>query len=242
MMVRESLKQLSDIGKAFLNIVFPPVCLNCHVRIDNADKFLCESCTLKIEPITEKICSRCGSLVSEAGCESCVEHRWYFTKARSLFPYEGVLKELIHELKYKEMANIGRFLGDKAVSYIREKHYPEECDVVTAIPLHPVRQRERGYNQAGLLAATIAKEMDWLYQAKLIERKRYTATQTSLSRNEREANIRQAFRVQKNIDVKQKKILLIDDVFTTGATVNAASQILKDAGAEAVYVLTIGRA
>jgi len=145
-------------------------------------------------------------------------------------------------MKFGDMPGIAGYLGNKAVTYLKQNNLLQDTSITTAIPLHTVRKRQRGYNQAGLLAKHIAKGMNWNLREDILRRTKATAPQVNLIRAKRLKNVDRAFQIKKMIDLKQENILLLDDVFTTGATVQAACRELKKAHPGKIYVLTIGRA
>ncbi len=223
-----------------LSLIFPRTCLGCGERIVNG--WLCDECYEHLETESGTLCAKCGSkLAGDGTCSHCREMRYRFDGAASVFPFDNTMRNLIHALKYDGLYSISDCLIEKSVEFLM--HYrPLEMriDVVSPIPLHRVRRRHRGYNQAERYAKAVAKAMGWQYRPKLLERSRYTMTQTSLNRSERKENLSQAFVARE--DVTGKTVLLVDDVFTSGSTASSAAGVLKDAGAKIVNVLTIARA
>ena len=145
-------------------------------------------------------------------------------------------------MKYDEMTKVAKFLGEQTVHYLNKLQPFDKIDLIAPVPLHKVRKRARGFNQAELLTCEISEQMNWLHVPHLTLRNRFTETQTKLGRKDRQKNVSGAFTLNINFDIQGKNILLVDDVFTTGATVNSISSLLKDNGASKVYVLTIARA
>lgn len=149
------------------------------------------------------------------------------------------MQALIHELKYKGFRSPGEFLAEGMQAYAKGNKEYRDYDLVMAVPLHRVRKRERGYNQSELLARKLAKSLEIPY-SEPVRRRCYTQSQTLLSAEQRKDNLRDAFRVRKSI--RGKKIILVDDVFTTGSTVNEISKTLRAAGVAKIAVLTASRA
>ncbi|MBN1948291.1 MAG: ComF family protein [Candidatus Cloacimonetes bacterium] len=187
-------------------------------------------------------CPVCGSPDSGNSCQLCSTGRFYFDGARSLFPYSMVVQNLLHNLKYNDFTGCARYLSKFIGNYLNEIEPFEDVDIITPVPLHKVKQRARGYNQSLLLACEVARWLPRPVIKDLIKRTRFTGTQTRLNRSERQQNVRNAFSLNPKYSLEQKNILLIDDVFTTGATVNSISNLLKDNGINRIYVLTIARA
>jgi competence protein ComFC len=229
--------RLKQTAAETINAFFPPVCLHCRERIATQNLWLCGKCRDGLNPVPAPYCSKCGYPLETEECSNCSENSYVFTQARSAFLYEKAARTLVHELKYTGYTKIAEWLANQL--YIRERHkdYLEELDCVTAIPLHRVRKRERGFNQSELIARALAAKIGKPYMGIVLNRKNYTESQTQLSGAQRRRNLQGAFSLGR-YDAKDKKILLVDDVFTTGSTVNEASKVLLGAGAKDVYVLT----
>ncbi len=164
-----------------------------------------------------------------------------FDFAASVFPFDKMTQKIIHEMKYHDLPTIADCLIEKSVAFLMHyRPFDMHIDYVSPIPLHSVRRRHRGYNQADRYAKGVAQTMGWKYNPDLLKRCRYTQTQTSLNRNERKTNLKDAFVTHS--DVYGKTILLVDDVFTSGSTASSAAGALKDVGARIVNVLTIAKA
>lgn len=156
--------------------------------------------------------------------------------------YNEKVRALIHELKYREMTRIADYLADHTIKYLHSHQPFSKVDYVCPVPLHPTKKRERGYNQAALIARKIAGHFNWQFKPELIKRVRFTESQSNLSPQERKLNVGRAFSVDRNSILYEVNILIIDDVFTTGATVNSISRVLKKHAVDKVYVLTVARA
>ncbi len=236
----ESSNRLKPGWRDLVSLVFPKSCLGCGERIDEG--WLCEECYDRIEFTSGLLCPRCGSPMQEGGtCVHCKTMKYRFDYAASVFPFDDMIRNLIHEMKYYGLSTIADCLIEKSAEFLMlYRPFDMRIDLVSPIPLHRVRRRERGYNQADRYAEGVAKAMGWRYCPDLLRRSRYTRTQTSLNREERKTNLTDAFVT--NEDVFDKTILLVDDVFTSGSTASSAAGALKDAGARIVNVLTIARA
>ncbi len=222
-----------------LDLLFPPVCLVCHRRISKAKDVLCPDCRDRTAVITDDYCTKCGTPLKESFCQSCAEHDYVFSFSRSVYQYGDVIQALIHELKYQGFNSPAKFLAEGMQSYTKDNHEYAGYDLVMSVPLHRVRKRERGYNQSELIARKLARSLDIPY-SEPVQRKYYTQSQTLLSSEERKHNLKDAFRARKNL--QGKKIILVDDVFTTGSTVNEISKTLREAGASKIAVITASRA
>ena len=216
--------------------------------------FLCSDCLTSFEPVRSPLCERCGVMFnSPVGedhlCSHCLRQPGSFRRARAAGVYSGALMGLIHQLKYRAclvlIDPLGRLLQEAFQLYWP----PGEIDMVLPIPLHARRWRQRGFNQAQMLVDAWAKAArlnmrDGCRFPKardIFVRSRPTAPQTGLDKPERRRNIRGAFKVVDRAAIQGRRILLVDDVYTTGATAAEAARELRGNGAEAVDVLTIAR-
>jgi len=216
--------------------------------------FLCSDCLTSFEPVRSPLCERCGVMFkSPVGedhlCSDCLRQPDSFRRARAAGVYSGALMELVHHLKYRACFVLIDPLGQLLQETFQLHWLSGEIDMVLPIPLHARRWRQRGFNQAQMLVDAWAKaerrsardRYRFPKARDIFVRSRPTAPQTGLGRPERRRNIRGAFRVVDRAAVKGRSILLVDDVYTTGATAAEAARELKENGAEAVDVLTIAR-
>lgn len=191
-------------------------------------------------------CALCGDPASGRidhayRCAFCVKHPVYFDAARSVARYEGAVASLVQELKYRQAVWVAEDLADFLQAGVATWYPEQSFDAVAFVPLHAARRRARGYNQAAMLAAALARRMRLPLLRRTVFRVRATPTQTKLSATRRAENVHGAFAVRPRPSLKGRRLLLIDDVMTTGATVNEVSRALKDGGASAVHVLTLAR-
>jgi competence protein ComFC len=184
-------------------------------------------------------CQKCGRPIREGGlCRVCRKYGRSYTKHRAVGIYDGVLAEAVKSLKYRSRMSISRRLGRMMSTIALADAEMREAELIVPVPLHRVRERERGFNQTLLLAREISKEMGVPVVERVLVRKRYTRQQTTLSRKERRPNVAGAFNVLDSGPIEDKRILLIDDVTTTGATLEECAALLNEAGALAVYCLS----
>ncbi|MDO8663044.1 MAG: ComF family protein [Candidatus Omnitrophota bacterium] len=229
------------------DIAYPKVCLACKRKLDafNTDGYICNGCRLKIKRNLPPFCASCGRHLEKKSlnkniCPACLKKRLHFDRAFSPCLYEGVTKELIHEFKYKSKDHLGKPLSKIMIEFIKEYELPVDyLDFIIPIPLHKARLREREFNQAEILSRQIALEFKKDLITDALYRHRLTKTQTGLATDKRFANVKESFFVSQDSDLKNKNILIVDDVLTTGATSSEAALSLKDAGANIVFVLTL---
>ncbi|NQT64719.1 MAG: ComF family protein [FCB group bacterium] len=230
-----------NILQIFIGLFFPKICLSCDEHLLENEQYICSSCFNVLE-FLEDICLICGAPKTEEKCRVCQTNEFLFKEARSVFMFNTVVQNLIHEFKYNEITRIAKFFGKLSQEYI-EKFQPfDHIDYVVPVPLHKVKKRSRGFNQSEYLTRQIARNMNWKHLPNLIKRKRFTETQTKLNKEQRRKNVSFAFKINSKYIIKGKNILLVDDVFTTGATVNSITAVLKEKQVNKVYVFTIGRA
>ena len=225
-----------------IDFVFPNVCPCCNKSIENY-KIFCTACFSKIKFIQGTICYRCGKKLNtnlteeKTLCANCLKKRPIYDKARSVFEYNLPSKNMI--LKFKYTGKIEYVYPFVKLMQQAGKDLFKETDVIMPVPMHWKRRLTRGYNQAGLLAQELAKQIKCPYDDTTLTRFKHTKKQENKSLEERNKNVKDAFKITDTNKVKNKTILLIDDVLTTGATVNNCTKTLKKAGAKAVFVLTI---
>lgn len=222
----------------FLNVLFPELCPFCKKPPqDHRIAPICTDCWNEITQYNGSICQICGKpLISSASiiCGDCISDRPAFKLARSFGLYEATLKEAINLLKYYGIKRLAKPLSDMML-----KIKIPGVETILPVPLHKRRLRVRGFNQSGLLAKYMAKRLRIPIITDCLIKVRDTLPQVGLGAKEREKNIRKAFEVKNRGLIQGKTIMLIDDVFTTGATVRECSKVLKKAGARDIYVITL---
>ncbi|HHV71696.1 MAG TPA: ComF family protein [Clostridia bacterium] len=223
-----------------LDLFFPKlVCLLCGQAAKINFGGLCEQCYAGLPKIGGEKCAICGRPLLGNRCFSCGEEEYFFKLNRSWGLYKGKLKEGIYKFKYGNKPELGRVFANLMVQTLLEEKQYGALDLILGVPLHSSKLKERGYNQADLLANFLAKQLNLDFAPNVLVRTRNTLSQSRLNKKERERNLVNAFVVNKKNFVSKRVILLIDDVFTTGATVNACAQTLLQAGSKEVFVLTL---
>jgi competence protein ComFC len=219
------MQAVKDIAKSFLNLLYPLHCLGCGKALGSLDEFhLCTLCIASIKP----------------NAMPPLELEDTPVKAYSACLYEGTLKELIHQFKYKGKTNLVKIFSRLMTDYIKENPEIADVDIITVVPLHKKRLKEREFNQSLLLANAIAKEYG-LSLKNTLEKTRKTRYQNELLKSERHTNLKDAFKICDKMKVNGQDILLIDDVMTTGATLGECAKTLLDGGAKKVSCLTLAR-
>jgi len=232
---------------ATLNFVFPSVCQTCgEQRATPAESFLCAECRRQVRFIRRPFCARCGlpfdgDITTEFECTNCREMDLKFSSARSAVVAGGVVLEVIHRFKYQQARWFEPFLAGLLVDAAKPELPRDRWDFIAPVPLHPVKERERGFNQAACLAGRLSAATGIPLNTGLLRRVQPTRTQTRLTRGERAANVRRAFAARPGVKLAGERIVLVDDVFTTGATTSACAGVLRSAGAGDVSVWTVAR-
>ena len=209
-----------------------PLCLNCVRGISFITSPLCLSCGIPFSAEQEK----------DHLCSQCLTERKPYAVARSVARYDGTILNAIHMFKYHGKTGIGNVLGNIMADFVSGIWNMNAFDVIIPVPLHIKRLRERGFNQAVILARVLSKRFKIAFDITSLRRVLSTPPQVGLGKKERSVNVKGAFSVTNQNPISGKKILLIDDVYTTGSTLIECSRVLLDANAEAVAVLTMARA
>lgn len=221
---------------AALDLLFPPRCIGC--RREGA--FLCPSCLKGLPVLREPFCLRCAQPLARGDrCGRCSQAPLEIDGIRATFLMEGAIREAVHRLKYQNLRALAPLLGDLMARYLES--WPIPCQVLVPVPLHPSRQRGRGYNQSFLLAQALGKGLRKPVESRTLIRTRPTASQAqAASAEQRRANVTGAFACR-DARLAGAQVLLIDDVCTTGATLEACAVALKAAGVSSVWGLALAR-
>lgn len=235
-----------QILKHILNIIFPTLCKQCGGAVNSSSptSCFCNNCWDGIRWFDAHCCPRCGipyPFIDVTNpfahvCGECIKNPPYFDKAISAGPYSDTLAEAIKLFKYKKKIHIGRALTEETMKLIPDEHHP-----LIPVPLHPQRLREREFNQSAIIASVISSRFEIPLLTDVLLRQRYTKPQVELGFRERKENVAGAFILQNKKAIKNRHIILVDDVFTTGSTVNECAKVLKNNGAGKVFVITIAR-
>jgi len=233
--------------EALLDFFFPPLCHVCRKFIPGAGRLhICRPCREALPALAEPLCTLCGVPFYGAGsdhyCGACLQVRPGFDAARAALIHEGPGRNLIHLFKYSARTHLRRPLALLIVERLSGFIAERKPDLIVPVPLHARRLASRGFNQALLLGELLAREWQLPLQRRALRRIRWTEPQITLSAAQRRDNVRGAFIVADDAPVFSKRVVLVDDVFTTGSTVDECSRMLKKAGAAEVLVITVSRA
>ena len=237
---------IPKIVGATASLFYPPTCAACAASVEHSE-YLCADCQQRAPRIVAPFCAKCsepfpGAITQTFSCANCEHRKLHFDCAVAAYRSRGLVRKVLHQFKYGKQRHLrhpiaqwlGESLGDPR---LRGRHF----DIIVPVPLHPARERERGFNQAALIAELLANSAT-VPARPVLERIRYTTTQTAYDRAERMENLHGAFRLRKNRDVRGLHVLLIDDVLTTGSTLSECARVLRAAGAVSVHAATAARA
>ncbi len=219
-------KALIFLCKEIENILFPPCCLlcgklNCSIWCEECKKELYEKAILKIEK---------------------KDSSYYFEKHMYLFRYEGKIRNLILNYKFKDKSYLYQIFSEIIIKNEKICGILKKYDIIIPVPIHSKRKRQRGYNQSELIAKQIAKAQQNLhYENKVLQKIKYTVPQSSLKKEQRKQNVQNVYKLINQEKIKNKKIILLDDIYTTGSTANACAKLLKENGAKEIIVVTIAK-
>jgi ComF family protein len=242
---------LTDSVKGWLNaglgLLYPEVCQLCQAaRATPAEGYVCGDCRAKARFIQAPLCERCGrpyegDITTRFECANCQEMEWHFQSARSAVVARDPVLEVIHRYKYQRALWFEPFLAELLIRAASPALAAQRPGMIVPVPLHPAKRREREFNQAERLAARLGAATHIPVNKRLLQRVVPTRTQTQLSRPERLDNVRNAFAMRQGQRLNGERIVLVDDVFTTGATTSACARVLVAAGAGEVCVWTVAR-
>lgn len=231
---------------ALLDIVFPFNCFICRKHLNRQTREpICSDCLQLIEKNLPPFCAKCGGNLKEpemqkGWCLACQKKNYHFKRAWSTTSYQGVMEELIHLFKYRNKSQLAKPLSRIMIDFMHSYNLAlKGFDILVAVPLHSSRLREREYNQAHLLAQNISLAFKIPLSKGNLQRLRATKPQSSLPPQKRCDNVTDAFALKNSAEFKDKRVLIIDDLFTTGATCSEVARLLNAAQANSVYALTL---
>jgi len=239
---------LEPAVSAATDLLFPPRCVACGSECESwADgAMFCAACNGELAICERPTCVRCAYLCSTAdvpsgNCANCRGSKLLFEQARTIGPYHGTLRQAVLKAKHSSFEALAVALGQRLAEAIELSPFEESPDLVLGVPMHWLKRAWRGTNPAGTVAAAVARRLKLPLVSGALRCVRLLRRQATLTPPERRRNVRGAFRVSRRARVASKRVLLVDDVMTTGATAHEGSRALLEAGAAAVYVATVAR-
>jgi len=208
-------------------LFFPPICVGCQNRIAQNQTLVCNSCRQQLQYLSDEM----------------ILNKEFPENLNAIIPvyvYDERVQGIIHALKYQGFKSLGIVLGELIASQVKSKIKIEPNTILVPVPLHPIKYRERGYNQSYFIAKGLGNILDLNIKNNMLKRTKNTVTQTHLTALERHQNMKNAFKLMAGVDFSQiENAILVDDVFTTGATLNSAAYVLKSAGVDSVIGVTV---
>lgn len=225
--------------KKFLNILYPRRCPVCNQILNENGRKICTVCEKALHPILKDYCLKCGRPVASEMeyCRECRTTHREFERGRGVFLYNNQMKRSLLRYKYYGNREYGEYYADSICRYLEREIRTWNPDLIVPVPMYPGKQRERGFNQAADLAGRIGKNLEIPTADGIVRKIRNTKSQKKLSAVERKQNLRTAFQVTERVD--GLKILVIDDVYTTGSTIEAMAHVLRESGARMVFFATL---
>lgn len=237
-------KKCHEAGQNALDILFPPHCPVCAGILKRRER-ICKSCSEKITLLKEPVCRKCGKKVlpMEEYCFDCQRHGHEFERGVAVFEYDDLISHSIYRYKYKNKQEYARFYGQEMCKLHADTFRDWQIEAVIPVPLYKKKKQLRGYNQAEILAKEVAFYLDLPLIKDGLLRIRSTKAQKELNHMERRKNLEHAFEWNSKKQMRWKRVLLIDDIYTTGSTIDTCASALKNAGCTEVYfaALSIGR-
>ena len=216
---------------SIFDIFYPSYCIRCELNLKKHERLLCDDCWNRIPKLDDDL-EKTNDLARR------YRQRIYFSNVLTVWKFDSHLQTIIHHLKYQNFKSLAKPVGIFMAEKIKRSGLIGDQSLLIPVPLHPTRVRERGYNQSDLLSNVIAEATGIEHNNNILTRIRYTRSQTALKAVERSANVKNAFKVSQREKIKQKTIILVDDVITTGATMNACAKELIKNGAKEVIVIS----
>ena len=230
---------MKQIKEKFLNILYPPRCPACNGILESGSRTICPECEKTFHPVTEDYCLKCGKPVGETEeyCEECLRKDRKFTRGRGVFLYNAQMKQSLLRYKYYGSREYGKYYAEAICRYAGTDIRNWRPDVIVPVPLHKRKKRMRGFNQAADLACRTGEILQIPVSENIVVKAKETRSQKKLDAEERKRNLQDAFRTV--CPVNGLRILVMDDVYTTGSTVEAMAECLLESGASDVFFVTL---
>jgi len=246
-MMQQVAERLGNVWQGTADLLYPRRCAVCRGEVSSGGgRYLCWDCLMGLPYIQDPYCRLCGDPVEgnvdhAYTCSWCLQYRPAFDRARSVVRYRGCVGGLLQDFKYQHATHLAYDLAVLLEACVRAHLMEGGLDAITYVPLHPLKARTRTYNQARLLGEQLARRMHLPLERNALRRVRWTATQTRLKAAARRANVLGAFETPMPDWIRGRRWLLVDDVMTTGATVDACARVLRQHGASRVVIATVAR-
>lgn len=232
---------VDKIAENLVDMIFPPRCAVCNDIIYHKREGICSDCANKLKYVTEPYCYKCGKPLEDDAaeyCKDCMSKPHYYEEGRGLLVYDEYMSKSIYRFKYNHKKEYGAFYGKVINDRLGDKIKEWNAQCLIPVPVHKSKLKTRGYNQAQVLAKELSKHCKIPVRSDLMLRNKSTVVQKKLSATDRENNLKKAFIVSKNV-VSLNSVIIVDDIYTTGSTVDAMAKCLKEAGVRDVYFITL---
>lgn len=231
---------LRMICREGVGFFFPPRCPVCDDLMEPGQE-VCICCRRKVQTVAEPVCKRCGKQLEDERreyCADCTRKVHTYRQGKAVFVYRGDIRQSMYRFKYSNRREYAAFYAKEAAKRYRTWIEKNRIEVIVPIPMYPGKKRRRGYNQAEVFARALGRELDLPVEQGLVRRVKNTVPQKELDDRERKRNLKNAFQLVPDI-VKYSQILLVDDIYTTGSTVDAVAEVLLAGGAQGIYYICI---
>ena len=244
---RQLVDVIQTLGRALQDLLLPPRCPVCHELVTGTNQLhICADCLDALPRVASPVCSICGIPFDGAGtdhpCSRCLQTPPPYAAARAALRYEGACRDLIHRFKYEYKSYLRRPLGLLTAHLLADFATQQQPDLLVPVPLHVSRLRHRGFNQAVLLGEVLSRQWQIPLLRQGLKRTRPTTPQIELTLEQRIHNLHNAFSVTDSSVIRDRRIMLVDDVFTTGSTLAASALALRQAGCHSVSAVTVAHA
>lgn len=224
-----------------LDLLYPCKCMCCSQVLNAGRRFFCPVCSLKLPFIGEKFCLKCGKYLEDEQqelCRDCQEKKHFFVQNRGIFRYDETMKKVIYRFKYQNQRYFGEYFGWVIADRLGRQIRNWNIEGLIPVPLHKSRQRSRGFNQSEEILKEVSVRLGIPVYPELVIRQKRTVPQKILNEKGREKNLKNAFKIADN-SVKLKRVLFLDDIYTTGSTIDALALTLQKAGIEEIFSICL---
>lgn len=236
-------KIITKSQKAIQKIIFPAKCMSCgKILLEKEERYgLCHSCWKKVFIIREPVCKKCGKAIPDASeelCNDCMKRKHIFKQAKGLYSYDGAMKEIMYRFKYQNKRCYAAYFANLASDLYADYFRVNNINAIVPVPMYEKKKKKRGYNQAEVFAKALGEKLSIPVFSDLVVRTRNTLPQKGLSDIKRQRNLQNAFNINEKM-IQSNSVILVDDIFTTGATADIVSETLRGAGIKDVYCMFI---
>lgn len=232
---------IENVKEMFLSVIYPVKCPFCGDILGGKRISSCRTCERKLPFVKEPRCYQCGKPIDsseEEYCADCRRKKHNYTCGVALWSYDIAVKQAVYRFKYKNQRQYANYFAKELIKRYGRLMKTWDADAVIPVPIHRKRYKQRGYNQAELLAVILGQYIEVPVVSDLVERIKNTRPQKELNDKERYKNLKKAFKITKNV-VELKKVIIVDDIYTTGTTVDVMAELLLEAGITDIYVVTL---